>query len=80
MGSNSYVELSPEQIESDPNIRLIRQRVNKDFSNLISQNSRILKVMYQVSNQLIYIITFETREKGELSYIATIDSQGKISV
>ena len=50
--------MSSEEIENDFNIALISHKINKDFSSTLGKNAKIVKVMHQVTDQLIYIITF----------------------
>lgn len=53
-------EMTKDEIDNDFNIAIISRKIMKDFSSVLGKNPKIVKVMHQVTNQLIYVITFET--------------------
>ena len=50
--------LTQDQIDNDLNIALITQKINSEYKNSLSRNARVIKVMYQETNQLNYIISY----------------------
>ena len=50
--------LTQDQIDNDFNIVLITQQINTNYKNSLSRNAKVIKVLYQVTNQLNYIITY----------------------
>lgn len=73
-------EMKQEDIDNDFNIALISQRLNKEYSSVLGRNARIIRVMHQVTNQLIYIITFETADKRQVTYRGVVDQDQTVSV
>lgn len=72
------MELTRENIDNDFNIAMIREKINKDFGTKIGRISRIIKVMYQATDRLLYIITLETMDKNQYTYRAIINQDGNI--
>jgi vacuolar-type H+-ATPase subunit F/Vma7 len=52
------IEETQDQIDNDFNIVLITQQINTNYKNSLSRNAKVIKVLYQVTNQLNYIITY----------------------
>jgi len=50
--------LTQDQIDNDLNIALITQKINSEYKNSLRRNAKVVKVMYQATNQLNYIITY----------------------
>ncbi len=72
------MELTRENIDNDFNIAMIREKINKDFGTKIGRISRIIKVMYQATDRLLYIITLETMDKNQYTYRTIINQDGNI--
>lgn len=72
------MELTRENIDNDFNIAMIREKINKDFGAKIGRISRIIKVMYQATDRLLYIITLETMDKNQYTYRTIINQDGNI--
>ena len=73
-------ELTQDQIDNDFNLAQITQKINRDYASTLGRNARIVKVLYQATNQLNYVITFETPQKVQFVYKATVDQSGSIAV
>ena len=72
--------MTKDEIDNDFNIALIVHKISKDFSAAIGKNAKIVKVMHQVTNQLIYIITFETLQKTQITYRAVLEQDTNLKV
>lgn len=73
-------ELTQQQIDNDFYLAQITQKINRDFASTLGRNAKLLKVLYQATNQLIYLITFETPQKTQFVYRATVDAGGNFNV
>lgn len=58
---------------------MITQKISKDFGNVVGKNAKIVKVLYQATNQLIYIITYETIQRTLVTYTVYINQDGVIN-
>lgn len=75
----SLYQLSQEDIDNDFNLAMIVQKLNKDYSSVLGKNARIVKVMYQATNRMMYIVTFETLGKQQVTYRAFVDQDQGIT-
>ena len=73
-------EMTKDDIDNDFNIALISRKIIKDFSSVLGKNPKIVKFMHQVTNQLIYVITFETQQKSLVTYRAVLDQNTNVDV